>query len=56
MAKDKINWEPNIKKSFEIQNNIKDINQKLKDDADKRKIDGFNPGDLFVPKDKSWGK
>ena len=37
------NWEPDIKKSIEIAKNIKDLNQQIKDDADRRKIDGFSP-------------
>ena len=49
MGKDRaknVNWEPDVRKSMEIQSNLKDINQRLKDDADRRKIDGFNAGDV----------
>ena len=46
MGKEQINWEPDINKGLDIAKNIKDLNQELKDDADRRKIDGFNPGDL----------
>ena len=47
MAKEQTNWEPDVKKGLEIEKNIKEINQQLKDDADRRKIDGFNPGDVI---------
>lgn len=47
MLKKETNWEPDIKKGLDISKNIKELNQQLKDDADRRKIDGFNPGDLF---------
>lgn len=47
MPKDQTNWEPDIKKGMDIAKNIKDLNQQLKDDADRRKIDGFNPSDVF---------
>lgn len=43
----KTNWEPDIKKQFDTIKQIKDIKKILKDDADRRKIDGFNPSDLF---------
>jgi len=49
MSKDSnknVNWEPDVRKGLDDLQNIKDINQKLKDDADRRKIDGFNPGDV----------
>ena len=46
MAKDKVNWEPDVKKEMDIQNNMKEINEQLKADADRRKIDGFNPSDI----------
>lgn len=41
-----INWEPDVRKGMETVRDIKDIRQSLKDDADRRKIDGFNSGDL----------
>ena len=47
MSKEQKNWEPDIKKGLDIAKNIKELNQKIKDDADRRKIDGFNPGDLL---------
>lgn len=47
MGKEQQNWEPDVKKAKEMAENIKDLNKKLKDDADKRKIDGFNPNDLL---------
>ncbi len=46
MAKQETNWEPDVRKGLEDMKNMQDINQKLKDDADHRKIDGFNPGDV----------
>lgn len=46
MPKDKVNWEPDVRKGMDTLRNIKDLNQQLKDDADRRKIDGFNPGDV----------
>jgi len=49
MAKDSaknVNWEPDVKKGMETLRNITDVQQGLKDDADRRKIDGFNPGDI----------
>jgi hypothetical protein len=56
MTKGKTNWEPDIKKSFNIGKNIKDLKQQQKDDADRRKIDGFNPGDLFKDSGKPFSK
>jgi hypothetical protein len=50
MPKDHVNWEPDVKKGMEIQENLKEINEKLKADADRRKIDGFNPGDIVNEK------
>ena len=47
MAKSEKNCEPDIKKGLDIAKNIKDLKKQIKDDADKRKIDGFNPGDLL---------
>ena len=47
MPKEQIHWEPDIKKGMEIAKNIKDLKHQLKDDADRRKIGGFNPSDLF---------
>ena len=41
-----VNWEPDVRKGLDDLKNIKDINQSIKDDADRRKIDGFNPGDV----------
>ena len=38
-----VNWEPDIQKGLD---SIKDIKQGIKDDADRRKIDGFNPSDV----------
>jgi hypothetical protein len=49
MGKEQIHWEPDIKKSLDKANKIKDVNKELKNDADRRKIDGFNPGDLGIP-------
>ena len=49
MGKDQVNWEPDIRKGMDIAKDIKDLNQDLKDDADRRKIDGYNPGDLGGP-------
>ncbi len=46
MSKQETNWEPDVKKGLDDMKNIEDINQKLKDDSDRRKIDGFNPGDI----------
>ncbi|MFH1700862.1 MAG: hypothetical protein ABIE07_09775 [Candidatus Zixiibacteriota bacterium] len=46
MSKEKINWETDIKKGLEDAKNIKDIKLPLKQDSDRRKIDGFNPGDV----------
>lgn len=49
MSKDSaknVNWEPDVRQGMETLRNIKDIEQGLKDDADRRKIDGFNPGDI----------
>ena len=47
MAKGKdINWEPDVKKGIETIKNIKDIKDTLKQDSDRRKIDGFNPSDV----------
>ena len=46
MAKEHVNWEPDVKKGMDIQKNMKELNEKLKADADRRKIDGFNPGDV----------
>ena len=53
MSKDSVknkNWEPDVRKGMEIALNINDIKQGFKDDADRRKIDGFNPGDLGYKK------
>jgi len=39
MSKDSaknVNWEPDVRKGMQIANNIKDIKQGLKDDADRR--------------------
>jgi hypothetical protein len=47
MSEKNTNWEPDVKKAFNIQKNIKDREQELKNDSDKRKIDGYNPGDLY---------
>ena len=47
MSDKNTNWEPDIKKQFELIKNIKDIKETLKEDADRRKIDGFNPSDLL---------
>ncbi len=47
MAKDRTNWEPDIEKGLDDAKKIKDLKKELKDDADTRKIDGSNPGDLF---------
>ena len=44
------NWEPDIRKGIDEARKIKEIKQKIKDDADRRKIDGFNPNDLFSDK------
>lgn len=41
-----IHWEPDIKKGIDSLKNIKDIKDSLKEDADRRKIDGFNPSDI----------
>ena len=41
-----VNWEPDVRKGMQIANNNKDIKQQLKDNADRRKIDGFNPEDV----------
>ncbi|MHC4112461.1 MAG: hypothetical protein ACYSWZ_11935 [Planctomycetota bacterium] len=46
MAKEHVDWEPDIKKATDLQKNMEELKEKLKADADKRKIDGFNPGDL----------
>lgn len=48
MSKDRsknVNWEPDIRKGMDTAKNIKDVQEGLKDAADKRKIDGFNPAD-----------
>jgi hypothetical protein len=49
MRKEKIHWEPDIKKQLDIAKKINVLNKDLKNDADRRKIDGFNPGDLGIP-------
>ncbi len=41
-----INWEPDVRKGLDEAKNIKDLKESLKEDADRRKIDGFNPGDV----------
>ena len=41
------NWEPDIRKGLDEAKKIKENKKKIKDDADRRKIDGFNPKDLF---------
>ena len=47
MGKEKdINWEPDIRKGIETIKTIKDSKDSLKQDADRRKIDGFNPSDV----------
>lgn len=43
-------WEPDVRKGMEIARKIKDIKEKLKKGADKRKINGFNPDDLRYKK------
>jgi len=40
------NWEPDVRKGVDIARNIQDTKRDIKDDADKRKIDGFNPRDV----------
>jgi hypothetical protein len=50
MARDQVNWEPDVKKGMDLEKNMKEINEKLKEDADRRKIDGFNPGDIVNQK------
>jgi hypothetical protein len=40
------NWESDIRKGMEDARNIKDKKKSIKEDADRRKIDGYNPGDL----------
>jgi len=47
MEKKHENWEPDVKRAKEIVENMKEIDQQLKDDAGRRKIDGFNPNDLL---------
>lgn len=42
-----INWEPDVRKGIDTLKNIKVIKDTLKEDSDRRKIDGFNPSDLF---------
>ncbi len=49
MGKEQINWESDIKKGLDKAKKIKDVNKELKDGADRRKIGGFNPGDLGIP-------
>lgn len=49
MGKEQINWESDIKKGMDKAKKIKDVNKELKDDAVRRQIDGFNPGDLDIP-------
>jgi len=50
MSKDRVNWEPDVRKGMDKMRNIKDVKQRLKDDADRRKIDGYNPGDVGRPR------
>jgi len=47
MPKERTNREPDIEKGLDDAKKIKDLKKELKDDADRRRIDGFNPGDLF---------
>lgn len=44
--KGNIHWEPDIRKGMEELKNIKDIKKKVKKNADKRAIDGYNSVDL----------
>lgn len=39
------NSEPDVRKGLDDARKIKDIRQPLKEDADRRRIDGYNPGD-----------
>jgi len=50
MAKDKAknqNWETDVRKGMEQAKKTKQLREQIKEDADKRKIGGFNPGDLM---------
>jgi hypothetical protein len=47
MSKGKdIHWEPDVKKGMDDLKHMKERKESLKEDADRRKIDGFNPGDV----------
>jgi len=41
-----VNWEPDVRKGLNELNRMNETRRILKEDADRRKIDGFNPGDV----------
>jgi hypothetical protein len=38
-------WEPDIRRALDDLDRMKDLKDRLKEDADRRKIGGYNPGD-----------
>ncbi|MCP4675403.1 MAG: hypothetical protein GY854_07845 [Deltaproteobacteria bacterium] len=45
--RNEIHWEPDVRKGLDDIRKLPDIKRELKEDADRRKIDGYNPSDLW---------